>query len=259
MLLTIDIGNTNIVAGVFAGDSLVSHWRFATDSRRTADEFAVVLDTVLRMCNVQQDEIDGVVMCSVVPAVLAMVQEALSKYWQQSAVVISPELDLGIEVRYTPVQAVGADRIANAVAALRLYGAPAIVVDFGTTTNFDVVSADGAYIGGVIAPGLEISEEALYRNTAQLRRAPLVPPPTAIGSSTAGALQSGILFGYAGLVDGLVERVQAELGGHARVIATGGLAQTVAPLSRTVEHVDTFLTLHGLYLLYEHNRPDANR
>jgi type III pantothenate kinase len=259
LLLTIDIGNTNIVAGVFAGDSLVAHWRFSTESRRTADEFAVVLDTVLRMCNLQQAEIDGVVMCSVVPAVLAMVQEALSKYWQQSAMVISPELDLGIEVRYSPAQAVGADRVANAVAALGRYGAPAIVVDFGTTTNFDVVSPDGAYIGGVIAPGLEISEEALYRNTAQLRRAPLVPPPTAIGSSTAGALQSGILFGYAGLVDGLVERVQAELGSHACVIATGGLAQTVAPLSRTVEHIDTFLTLHGLYLLYEQNRPHANR
>jgi type III pantothenate kinase len=259
LLLTIDIGNTNIVAGVFAGDTLVAHWRFATDHRRTADEFGALLDTVLRMCHVQREEIDAVVICSVVPAVLAMVQEALGKYWHQSAMVISPELDLGIEIRYTPAQAVGADRIANAVAALGRYGAPAIVVDFGTTTNFDVVSPDGAYIGGVIAPGLEISEEALYQNTAQLRRAPLVPPPTAIGSSTAGALQSGILFGYAGLVDGLVERIQAELGSHASVIATGGLAPTVAPLSRTVEHIDTFLTLYGLFLLYEQNRSDADR
>ncbi|MBV9281865.1 MAG: type III pantothenate kinase [Chloroflexi bacterium] len=257
MLLAIDVGNTNIVAGVFAGDSLVTLWRLTTETRRTGDEYALLLSGLFRLAGLDVARVQGVAVCSVVPPVLTALTGALEKHWGLSPLVISTQLDLGIEVRYTPPTAIGADRIANAVAAIDRFGAPSVVVDFGTTTNFDVISPDGAYIGGILAPGLEISEEALYRSTAQLRRVPLVPPPTAIGGSTTAALQSGILFGYAGLVDGLVERICGELGGQAHVVATGGLAETIAPLTRTVQRIDDDLTLYGLFLLYRRNAPDA--
>lgn len=251
MLLAIDIGNTNIVAGAFAGDTLVAHWRLRTDSNRTRDEYALDLTGLFRLAGADIHQVSGAVICSVVPSVQATLCNAICRYIHVEPMLVTPDLDLELEVRYKPRRAVGADRVANAVAAIDRYGVPAVVVDFGTATTFDAISSDRAYIGGAIAPGLEIAEEALYSHTAQLPRAPLVPPAEAIGTTTSESLQSGLLFGYAGLVDGLVNRFCHSLGDSAHVIATGGLAELVAPHTRTVQHVDPDLTLYGLHLLYE--------
>lgn len=253
MLLAVDIGNTNTVAGVFDRDVLVAQWRVATDRRRTPDEYAALASSLFRLSHIDAGNIDGAIIASVVPSALEAVRESARHYRGIEALVVSPSLDLGIQVRYQPSTAVGADRIANAVAAVERYGCPAIVVDFGTGTNFDVIDAGGVYIGGAIAPGLEISTHALFANTAQLPSVALVPPRSAIGNSTIASLQSGILFGYAGLVDGIVARIQRELGVHAHVIATGGLAGTVASLVESVEHVDLDLTLAGLRMIYVTN------
>jgi type III pantothenate kinase len=252
LLLAIDIGNTNIVAGAFSDGELVRHWRLSTDTRRMADEYTVILASLFRQATIDPEEFEGAIVSSVVPAVLAAICEALRIAWNLEPVVVSLDLDTGIEVHYSPQRGVGADRIANAVAAAHKYGTPAIVVDFGTATTFDCIAADGSYSGGAIAPGLEISEEALIANTAQLPHVPLEAPERSIGTTTIASLQSGILFGYAGLVDGLVGRISEELGA-AHVIATGGLATVIAPHTRTIKYVDTNLTLYGLQLLYARN------
>ena len=254
LLLALDIGNTNIVAGVFAGDVILARWRLTTEARRTADEYAVVLRALFQASGVDHANLAGAVVASVVPAAHESLTTALQQYWNITAMAVTNRLDIGIPVRYEPASAVGADRLANAAAAISLYGTPAIVVDFGTATTFDVVSARGEYLGGAISPGLEISEDALLARTAQLPRVSLQAPPFAIGTTTVTSLQSGILFGYASLVDGMVERISAELSGEAHVIATGGLATTVSPLSKTVRHIDVDLTLVGLRLIYERNR-----
>ncbi len=253
MLLALDVGNTNIVAGVFEDDGLIARWRLTTEARRTADEYAVLLRSLFQAADVDGTNVDGVVIASVVPAAQETLKQALEQYWHIEAMTVSHELDFGIPVRYNPPNAVGADRLANAIAAIALYGAPAIVVDFGTATTFDVISSRGEYLGGAIAPGLEISEDALLLRTAQLPRVALHPPSSAIGTSTVTSLQSGILFGYAGLVDGLVHRISMELGDNVHVIATGGLATTVSPLAESVQQVDVDLTLVGLRLIYERN------
>jgi type III pantothenate kinase len=254
MLLAIDIGNTNIVAGVYANDALVAQWRIATDRRRMPDEYAVLFESLFERDGLRGHELTAVVVAGVVPGVQSSLLAAIRESWQLEPLVVSRDLDLGIDVR---AQGAGADRIANAVAAVHRYGAPAIVVDFGTTTNFDVVSVDGAYAGGAIAPGLEISQQALVSQTAQLPYFPLDPPPSPIGNSTLTALQSGILFGYGGLVDRIVELISAELGGDVHVVATGGLAAVVAPLSRTIQQVDPDITLEGLRLIYNRNVASA--
>ncbi len=256
MLIAIDIGNTNIVVGAFDGENLLANWRLATNGRSMPDEYAALFDTLFRMAELP-GTIDGVVVGSVVPGAQATLCEMARRYWRREPLVVSSKLDLGIRVEYSPPQAVGADRIANAVAAIQGYGAPAIVVDFGTATTFDAISREAAYVGGAIAPGLEISQEALFARTAQLPRIPLEAPPAAVGATTVGSLQSGILYGYAGLVDGLVERIRIELGEDSAVIATGGLAGVIAPLSRCIEHVNLDLTLTGLRLLYARNVADA--
>jgi type III pantothenate kinase len=250
MLLAIDIGNTNIVAGVYSDDALMVQWRLATDRRRMPDEYAVLFDSLLERAGLRSGELTAVVVAGVVPGVQTALLEAVRENWRLEPLVLSRDLDLGIEVR---AQGAGADRIANAVAVMHRYGRPAIVVDFGTTTNFDVVSADGAYVGGAIAPGLEISQQALVSQTAQLPNFPLEEPASAIGNTTVTALQSGILYGYGGLVDRIVELIAAELSGDVHVIATGGLARVVAPLARTVQAVDLGLTLEGLRLIYGRN------
>jgi type III pantothenate kinase len=257
MLLAIDIGNTNTVAGAFENDALIDRWRITTDARRMPDEYAALFDTLFRMSGLRP-QFDGVVIGSVVPGVQAAIAEVVRRYWKIEPLVLSPKLDFGIEVTYTPPQAVGADRVANAAAAIHAYGTPAIVVDFGTATTFDAISRDAVYVGGAIAPGLEISQEALFSRTAQLPRIPLEAPPSAIGTTTLTSLQSGILYGYAGLVDGLVERIRASLGAETIVIATGGLAGILSPLTTTIRHVDPDLTLVGLRLLYERNTLHAD-
>jgi type III pantothenate kinase len=253
MLLAIDIGNTNIVAGVFSGDTLVAHWRLETVRRRMPDEYAVLFDSLLRMARVEPSRIGGAIICSVVPSVQETLCQTVRMYWAVDPIVVSLDLDLGIDVCYRPREAVGADRIANAVATIHRYGAPAIVVDFGTATTLDAIDRHATYVGGAIAPGLKISEEALYSHTARLPRVPLEPPGPAVGTSTATSLQSGILYGYAALVDGLVERFRREVGEDAHVIATGGLAEAVVPHTSTVQRTDPDLTLVGLHLLYLRN------
>lgn len=242
------------MAGVFSGEELVARWRIATSAQRMADEYAALALSLFALAGLRVDALDGVIVASVVPAARAAVAEATRQHAGIEPMVVAPPLKLGIEVRYTPPSGVGADRIANAVAAIQRYGRPAIVVDFGTGTNFDVVDAAGRYIGGAIAPGIEISVGALVASTSLLPQVPLVAPEFAVGQSTVAALQSGIIFGYAGLVDGLVGRISDELEGAPVVIATGGLASVVAPHTRSVQQVDVDLTLHGLALIYRNNQ-----
>lgn len=255
MLLAVDIGNTNIVAGVYEGEVLVAQWRLATDVHRMPDEYGALALSLFRLSGVNPGKIGGAVVAGVVPEAQTAVLEAIERFLGVRPLIVSAHLDLGIPVRYSPPGAVGADRLANAVAAVAGYGAPAVVVDFGTGTNFDVVDPGGAYAGGAIAPGLEVSMAALFSHTAQLPHVPLLAPEQAIGTSTIAALQSGIVYGYAGLVDGLVGRLSRELGHGVHVIATGGLASVIAPHAASVTHIDLDLTLAGLKLIYERNRP----
>lgn len=253
MLLTIDIGNTNVVLGVWSTEVLIAHWRVATEHQRMADEYAVLLSSLFYLENIQTSGVDGAIICSVVPAVQEAFRVAIKSFWGIEAMIVSADLELGMDIVYSPPEAVGADRIANAVAAIEKYGAPAVVVDFGTATTLDAISAEGAYVGGSIAPGLQISVDALYARTARLRPVPLDAPSCPIGGDTASSLQSGIIYGYAGLVDGLVRRFQESLGMNAAVIGTGGLAPVVVPHARTVHEIDLDLTLLGLRLLYDRN------
>lgn len=253
MLCAIDVGNTQTVVGLFEEDSLEHHWRVTTAHEATADEMRVELASLLALEGRQLDQIDGMVISSVVPnytAALLGVAETL----RLDPLVITYEIDLGISILYEPPSDVGADRLANAVAAIEKYGAPVIVVDFGTATTFDAITREGEYAGGAIAPGVEVSADALFAAAAKLPRVELVPPPSAIGKTTAMSAQSGILFGEAGMVDAMVTRIAAELGGTPEVIATGGLAALMAPLCGTVLHHEPFLTLEGLRSAYRRNR-----
>lgn len=255
MLLAIDIGNSTIVIGVFRERALVGEWRIVTSTARSADEYGVLLEELLRTAGLTRDGIDGVILSSVVPPLTPVFEEMAGRYCRVPPVVVSSELDHGLVLGYDLPRDVGADRIVNAVAARARTTGPVIVVDFGTATTFDVVTGTGEYLGGAIAPGLEISAEALFRRTAKLPKVELARPKAAIGRHTTASLQSGLIFGYAGLVDALVRRITTELGADARVIATGGLAGLVAADCQTIHEVVPTLTLDGLRLLYERNRP----
>src|SRR6266536_5974166 len=252
-LLAIDAGNTNVVIGVYRGPQLVATWRTATDRSRTEDELAVTIDALLGQEDLALESIDALVLGSVVPPLTKSFVRLADRYMEGRALVIGPGVKTGVRLRVDNPTEVGADRIANTLAAHRRYGGPAIVVDFGTTTNFDVVSAEGDFLGGAFAPGLEVSAESLFGRAARLFRVSLTPPANAIGKNTADCLRSGIGFGYVGLVEGLLARIVAELPSPPRVIATGGLAATIAPLARGIESVDEDLTLEGLRMLYELN------
>lgn len=250
MLLAVDIGNTNTVLGVFDGATLVESWRVKTDARDTADELALTFRGLLG-----DTKIDGVAACSTVPAVLGQLRTMLARYYPDlPAVVVEPGVRTGVPLLYDNPKEVGSDRIVNALAAHHLYGGPAIVVDFGTSTNFDVVSAKGEFLGGVLAPGIEISIDALAARAARLVKVELARPRSVIGKSTVEALQSGILYGFAGQIDGVVRRIVGELGRPATVIATGGLAQVVIDESETIAEHEPDLTLIGLRLVYDRNR-----
>jgi type III pantothenate kinase len=253
MLLTIDVGNTNTVLGLFEDHSLVHSWRIKTDPRATADEIALVFRGLLT----DAPTITGIALCSTVPSVLHEMRDMLTRYWGSvPAVIVEPGTKTGVPLLTDNPKEVGADRIVNTLAAHHLFGGPAIVVDFGTSTNLDVVSAKGEFLGGALAPGIEISLDALSSRAAQLRKVELVRPRSVIGKNTVEALQSGALYGFAGQVDGLVDRIIAELGGAvAAVIATGGLAPIVVAESRTITHHEPDLTLIGLDLIYAKNAP----
>jgi len=251
MLLAIDVGNTNTVLGLFAGDQLVSSWRTKTDSRETADELALKFKAILS----ESPQITGIALCSTVPAVLREMRTMLNNYYDDvPQVIVEPGIKTGVPVLTDNPKEVGADRIVNSLAAFTLYGGPAIVVDFGTSTNLDVISAKGEFLGGALAPGIEISIDALANRAAQLRKVELIAPRNVIGKNTVEALQSGAVYGFAGQVDGLVDRIVEELGSPVKaVIATGGLSGIVVPESDTITHHEPDLTLIGLRLMFERN------
>ncbi|MFF4966732.1 type III pantothenate kinase [Streptomyces sp. NPDC001037] len=261
MLLTIDVGNTHTVLGLFDGEDIVEHWRISTDARRTADELAVLLHGLMGMHPLLGDGlgdgIDGIAICATVPSVLHELREVTRRYYGDvPAVLVEPGVKTGVPIQFDNPKEVGADRIINAVAANELYGGPAIVVDFGTATTFDAVSARGEYLGGVIAPGIEISVEALGIRAAQLRKIEVARPRNVIGKSTVEAMQSGVVYGFAGQVDGVVNRMARELADDpddVTVIATGGLAPVVLGESSVIDEHQPWLTLIGLRLVYERN------
>ncbi|MDJ0664699.1 MAG: type III pantothenate kinase [Acidimicrobiia bacterium] len=253
MLLTIDVGNTQTVLGLLDGEEVVGHWRLTTNPEQTEDELRISLHTMLDVDGFAWESITGVAVSSVVPALTHMFREVGSSVTSAPVVIVGPGTRTGMPILIDNPREVGADRIANAVAARSRYGTPVVVVDFGTSTNFDVVSVDGEYLGGVISPGLHISTNALISGTAALRRVEYVPPRSPIGKGTVEAIQSGALYGHAGLVDGIMERVAAELGGDVTRVATGGLASTIVPHCSSVSTIDEFLTLEGLRRIYELN------
>ncbi len=254
MLLTIDLGNTQTVVGLFDGDALAFHWRLSTVRDRTADEYRLLLHGLFGQDGVDPERFSGAVISSVVPGAGSALSAAIGPFVADGVLVVGPGIKTGMPILIDNPREVGADRVVNAVAARSRYGTPAIVVDFGTSTNFDIVSANGEYLGGVIGPGLEVSMEALVTATAALRSVELTPPRSVIGKGTVEAIQAGLLFGHAGYVDGIVDRIRKELGSEVRTVATGGLASTIVPHCRTVTTVDENLTLQGLRMLFEINR-----
>jgi type III pantothenate kinase len=262
MLLAIDAGNTQTVFGLYerlersgngAGEGLIEHWRLSTEAERTSDEYAVLLRSFLDTVGYDMDsEVTGVAICSGVPRVLANLRQMVGRYFAFDPVVIEPGVKTGMPILYDNPKEVGADRIANAVAAFDLYGGPTVVVDFGTGTNFDVISKNGEFLGGAIAPGIEISLEALFDRAAALRAVELAEPRHVIGKTTVESLQSGAVYGFASLVDGMVVRFVRELG-PCTIVGTGGLAHLIGAISDTIQHTEPFLTLHGLRLVHEKN------
>ncbi len=263
MLLTIDVGNTNTVLGVFCGEEVIEHWRIATDPVRTADELAVTLRGLLaQSTQVKDGDISGLALCSTVPSVLHEMREMFRRYYRDTpAVIVEPGVRTGVPVRTDNPKEVGSDRIMNALAAVHLYGGPAIVVDFGTATNFDAVSKNGEFIGGAFAPGIEISVDALSRRAAQLLKVELTRPSRVVGKNTVESLQSGIIFGFAGQVEGIARRMAEELApgdpDSVTIIATGGLAPLVLDEVAVIDAYEPWLTLTGLRLAYERNVTDG--
>ena len=254
MLLCLDIGNTNIVLGLYEGERLISHWRIATEHHRMPDEYAMLILDLFAHRGHRPPEVTGIAMASVVPPLTGVFAELSRSYFDLDPLVVDAGVRTGVRIRTDNPREVGADRVVNAAAAHRLYGGPACIVDFGTATTFDAVSAEGDYLGGAIAPGITIAAEALFAHTAKLPRIDLIRPPRAIGSNTVHSMQSGLLFGYVGLVEGLVARFRAELGPTMKVIATGGLAELVARETRVIDILAPWLTLDGLRLIWEMNK-----
>jgi type III pantothenate kinase len=253
MLLVIDVGNTNIVYGLFDGTKLVHQFRVESGRGRTADEYAVVLRQLLVMSGIDPKAVDAAIIASVVPALTEPMAGLVRRAFDRDPIVVGPGVKTGMAILYENPREVGADRIVNAVAAYEKVKGGVIVVDFGTATTFDCVTPKGEYLGGVIAPGMQISADALFARAAKLPKVEIALPPKAVGRNTVHSMQSGIVYGYVGLVDGLVERLKEELGYPCDVIATGGLASLIAPLTKSVREVDDTLTLVGLRILYDRN------
>lgn len=254
MLLTFDIGNTSVKIGVYAGEELRGYWRIATNRAQLADEFGVLISNLLALRGIALGDIHGCAVSSVVPPLSNQIRQMAESYLGVQPVMINPETATGLRYAIDTPNQLGADRVANSLAALTKYGAPVIAIAFGTATAFDVIDSDGVYIGGAIAPGLSISADALFRAAARLYQIDLVAPPNVIGKNTVHYMQSGLIIGYAGLVEGLVRRMHAQMGGPCTVVATGGLADVVAQQTEAITAVDRYLTLEGVRMIYELNR-----
>jgi len=250
MLLAVDIGNTNVTLGVFAGDRLHATWRIATVHDRMPDEYGILLVQLIEHRSVNPADISGVAIASVVPTLTSVFRQVSRDYLALDPLVVDAGVRTGVRIRYENPREVGADRVVDCAAVQAKYGGPACVVDFGTATTFDAISREGDYLGGAIAPGIGIAAEALFAKASKLYRVEIAPPPRAIGTNTGLAMQSGIFFGYVALVEGLVARFRRELGDDMKVIATGGLADTVARETSVIQHVDPWLTLEGLRIIY---------
>src|SRR5215471_8017039 len=249
MLLAIDVGNTQTVLGLYDAEALKDRWRLATESHRSGDELGALIEALVP----DLEDVDGVCLSSTVPALVRSYEEFVGRFTSSTLLVLGPGVRTGVPIRSDDPREVGPDRIANAVAVKHRFGVPAIVVDFGTSTNFDVVSAEGEWLGGVLAPGIEISMDALFARAARLFRVEFVEPPSVIGRTTVASLQSGLVYGFTGQVDEIVTRIRGELGAEADATATGGLADLIAPHSHTIGRVDPFLTLDGLRIVWALN------
>ena len=254
MLLIIDLGNTNLTIGLFDNDELKAHWRLATDHKRMPDEYGLQLHSLLQNCNCLDEQLEGVVLSSVVPPLTERIQQACSNYLNLEPLIVNADLKLNIQIKYDNPQAVGADRIADAVAVQEIYGGPACVIDFGTATTFNALDARRSYLGGAILPGIGTAADALVSHTAKLPSVELKAPPSVIGSNTQHALQAGLIFGYVAMVEGLVARFRKQLGDDMQVIATGGHVNKIADHTQAIDHVDPWLTLTGLRLIWNMNR-----
>ena len=250
MLMVLDVGNTNTVLGLYEGRELVGCWRLRTERERTADEYGILIRSLFQLGDIVEVSVSAIVISSVVPPVRPALEEMAARYFGRQPIFIEPTMDLGMPVRYNPPGDVGADRVVNAIAAYARFGGPVIVVDFGTATTFDAISAHGEYLGGVITPGIGISAEALFLRAARLPRVEIRPPGRVIGTSTVGSIQAGLYWGYAGLVDGILRRMQQELE-KPYVVATGGLSELIFPACDEIDSVEKNLTLDGMRLVYE--------
>lgn len=253
MLLLFDVGNTNITMGVYREKEIAAHWRIATDRQKTADEYGILLHQLFLTAGLDIKKVKAVAISSVVPPINESLEEMARKYLGLKAFVVGPGVKTGIPIIFDNPKEVGADRIVNAVAAYAKYGGPCIVVDFGTATTYDAISAKGEYLGGAIAPGIAISTEALFQHAAKLPRIELLKPKKVIGKTTISCMQAGIVYGYIGQIEGIVQRMKKELGGQAFVVATGGLASFFAQETQSINQADPLLTLEGLKMIYEKN------
>ncbi|HEX9058669.1 MAG TPA: type III pantothenate kinase [Clostridia bacterium] len=257
MIFVLDVGNTNIVLGVYEGKKLISSWRMSTDKQKTSDEYGLYFVSFLKSENLDINNVEAILIASVVPPIMYSLEHAVRKYFKKEPIVVGPGIKTGINIKIENPREVGADRIVNAVAAFDLYRSPLIIVDFGTATTFCAVSSKGEYLGGVICPGIKIAAEALYQKTAKLPKIELIKPENVIGKNTITSMQSGIIYGYVGQVDYIVDRIKKEMKEEGiKVIATGGLSRLIASESETIQEINPLLTLEGLRIIYERNKQD---